>query len=142
MIRSAIAIMFLGLCLPVWAQPEMGGDEQQNLVRQGGLRPQQRGQLRQLQQKFEGRSQDVLVRLSQRRVELAELLKRDDVDKATVKAKIHEILALEKQRQELMVDEYFEAKAKLPPQQFVNFRGRILRGLLVRKRARAADANP
>ena len=129
-----LALIAFALTGSVWAQPELGTEQVAPSVGQTQGRKGDRQQLRNLHQKFEARRQEVLIRLSQRRVELAEMLRRDDSDKTTVKNKIHEILALERQRQELMVDEYFDAKNKLSPAQFETLRGRVLRGLLVSKK--------
>ena len=97
--------------------------------------------LRALHDQFEGRRQDVVMRLSQRRLELAQLLRRDDVDKGTIKSKIAEILDLERQRQELFVDEFFEAKTQLNQKQFGLFRQKVLRSLIGGNRAQRNSAN-
>jgi hypothetical protein len=86
--------------------------------------------LRRIRWRFEGRLQDVQMRLQGRRLELAQMIRSDNTDKATVKAKLDEIIELERERQQLFVDQLFEAKGQLSQAQWGPFRQRVLRHLL------------
>jgi hypothetical protein len=113
----------LCLCLPLWAQE---GEADLNLT------PKQQRGLRVLRDRFDGKRQDLRVRLESKRVELAELLRQDNTEKTVLQAKLDEILALEGERQRLMLDEIFEAKGQLSGQQWSRFRRRVLSHLLER----------
>ena len=120
--RLAVAAVALLLTLsPGWAQPE---------ERELGLTPAQARALRQIHFRYEGRQQDIQLKLQARRLELAQLLRGGDVEKATVSAKLDEILELERQRQHVFLDEIYEAKGQLNPEQWNRFRQRFLRHLL------------
>lgn len=86
--------------------------------------------LRGIRARFEGRLQDVQMRLEGRRLELAQMIRSDNADKATVKAKLDDIINLERERQQLFVDQLFEAKGQLSQAQWGPFRQRVLRHLL------------
>lgn len=98
------------------------------------LTPQQSTALKAIRSRYEGRRQDLQLRLQGRRLELAKLLRQDDPEKAAVKAKLDEILALERERQQLFLDEIFEAKGELNAEQWGPFRQRVLRHLLQERR--------
>lgn len=108
---------------------------------QMGLSPAQARILRNIHFKYEGRQQDVQMRLQARRLELAQLLRGGDVDKSVVSAKLDEILELERQRQHIFLDEIYEAKGQLSPQQWSRFRQRFLRHLLQERRGRGRINN-
>lgn len=119
--RLVAGLLVLLLGVAVWAQPEAGNAR---------LTPAQRQALRGIRDRYEGRRQDVQLRLQTRRLELAQMLRQDGADKPVLKAKLDEILELEKQRQHLFLDEIFEAKTQLSAEQWGPFRQRVLRHLL------------
>ena len=111
--------LLLSLLAPVWAQDE----EVRLSSKQGRV-------LRSIRERFEGRRQDVQLKLQSRRLELARLLREDSTEKEVLRQKLDEILDLERQRQQLFLDEIFEARGKLTPAQWGPFRRRVLRHLL------------
>lgn len=124
--KSLCKLAVVGLALLctslVQALPEEDGPLQ--------LSPRQSRSLRQIRSRFEGRLQDLQLRLEGRRLELAQLIRSDGADKASVKAKLDEIINLERERQQLFVDQLFEAKGQLSARQWGPFRQRVLRHLL------------
>ena len=125
--RGVIGLMLAGcwLTTPLWAQPE---DEPAL-----DLSPKQMRALRTIQSRFQGRVQDVQIKLEARRVELAQLLQQDNTEKEAVKSKLGEILELEKERQSLSVDQIFECKGQLSPAQWGPYRRRLVRLFLERR---------
>lgn len=126
-----IILALLLSCLPVLAQPARprggppdGGGQVMELT------PEQTATLKTIRGRYEDQRQDILVRLKAKRLELVTLLRQDDVDKATVKAKLDEILALEAERQTLFLNEMFEAKAQLKPGQWKAYRRQIFKSLM------------
>ncbi len=111
---------------PLWGQP---GDEPDMQ-----LSPKQSRTLRTIRNRFEGRRQDLQMRLDGRKLELAQMLRQDGTEKESVKAKLDEIFELEKQRQLLIVDQIFECKSQLSPAQWGSYRRRVLGHLLERRR--------
>lgn len=98
------------------------------------LSPRQARALRQIRSRFEGRLQDLQMKLEGRRLELAQMIRSDSVDKASVKAKLDEIINLERERQQIFVDQLFESKGQLSAEQWGPFRQRVLRHLLQERR--------
>ena len=98
------------------------------------LSPPQARALKRIRSQYEGRIQDVQLRLQGRRLELAQMIRSDSADKATVKAKLDEIINLERERQQLFVDQLFDAKGQLSAEQWGPFRQRVLRRLLQDRR--------
>lgn len=119
--RLLAGLLVLMVSLGAGAQPDVGN---------GRLTPAQRQALRGIHQRYEERRQDVQLRLQTRRLELAQLLRQDGADKPALKGKLDEILDLERQRQHLFLDEIFEAKTQMSPEQWGPFRQRVLRHLL------------
>lgn len=113
-------------CAPAWALPP----EEEPLQ----LSPPQARALRRIRSRYEGRLQDLQLQLQGRRLELAQMIRSDSADKATVKAKLNEIMSLEGERQQLLVDHLFEAKGQLNAEQWGPFRQRVLRRLLQDRR--------
>lgn len=98
--------------------------------------------LRRIRARFEGRLQDLQLRLEGRRLELAQMIRSDAADKATVRAKLDEIINLERERQQIFVDQLFEAKGQLSPAQWGPFRQRVLRRLLQERRMGGQPRRP
>ena len=98
------------------------------------LSPPQARALKRIRSRFEGRLQDLQMQLEGRRLELAQMIRSDSADKASVKAKLDEIINLERERQQLFVDQLFEAKGQLSSAQWGPFRQRVLRRLLQERR--------
>lgn len=122
LIRLLIALwVFSGLA---WAQP----------VERERMTPKQLRALRVIRDRHEGKRQDLQIRLQGKRLELAKLIRDDAVEKSQVQAKLDEILNLERQRQQVFLDEIFEAKGQLSPAQWGPFRQRVLRNLLQERR--------
>ncbi len=92
--------------------------------------PNQKHSLSSVLDRYEARRQDIALRLQQRKIELANLLRRDDPSKATLQAKVGEIMELEKERQELGIDELFDAKAQMKPAQWRVFRDRLMHSIV------------
>jgi uncharacterized membrane protein len=119
--RLVAGLLVLIVGVAAWAQPDAGDAR---------LSAAQRQALRGIRQRYEGRRQDVQLRLQTRRLELAQMLRQDGADKPALQNKLDEILELEKQRQHLFLDEIFEAKTQLSAEQWGPFRQRVLRHLL------------
>lgn len=98
--------------------------------------------LRRIRSRYEGRLQDLQLRLQGRRLELAQIIRSDAADKATVKAKLDEIINLERERQQIFVDQLFEAKGQLSASQWGPFRQRVLRRLLQERRMGGQPRRP
>ena len=129
--------LFACLSGSVLGQPAQPGsaDGQNNLT------PNQKHSLSSVRDRYEARRQDIALRLQQRRLELANLLRRDDPVKPTIQAKLGEIMELERERQELFIDEIFDAKAQMKPAQWRAFRDRLLRPLVIGPGAHAGPGH-
>ena len=123
--KVAVVALTLAVCGMAQARPE-----EEPLQ----LSPPQARSLKRIRARFEGRLQDVQMQLEGRRLELAQMIRSDSAEKATVKAKLDEIINLERERQQLFVYQLFEAKGQLRPAQWGQFRQRVLRRLLQERR--------
>ena len=117
-------LLILWCAVPLWAQPDQGGGVD--------LTPHQKKALRAIQNRYRGRINDLQIRLESRRLELAQLLQQDDTEKEALQGKLAEILDLEKERQNLSLDQIFECKQQLTPAQWGPYRRRLLRFFLER----------
>lgn len=115
-------LLFLALVAPGYAQ-------QDGL----GLSDEQKTALRQIHNQYEGKRQEARIEMQTRRLELVKLVRTQEPDKEAIKAKMREVLSLEGRRQELIVDEIFEAKKLLTPEQFQTYRRKVLQRMLDRK---------
>jgi Spy/CpxP family protein refolding chaperone len=107
------------LCLarPSLAQPVEGNNPR---------RLQRRTQADSVQQK----KQLLLKQLGEKRLELAQILQAENPDRGAVQVKLSEIVELERQRQEVLVDAFFQAKQTMPPRQFENYKRRLIQSLM------------
>lgn len=128
LLRQGLIGLLLACCWigPVAAQP----DDEPGIQ----LNPKQRRALRAIRARYQGRLNDVQMKLEGRRLELAQLLRQDNVEKDAVKSKLDEILDLERERQQLNVDLIFESKSQLSPAQWGPFRRRLVGLFLERRR--------
>lgn len=130
---AVIALLLAGSGM-AWAEPP--DDEPLQLSQ-----PQTRA-LRRIRSRYEGRLQDLQLRLQGRRLELAQMIRSDEAEKAAVKAKLDEIINLERERQQIFVDQLFESKGQLSASQWGPFRQRVLRRLLQERRMGGQPRRP
>lgn len=123
--KVVVVAAVLACCAVVQALPE---DEPLQLS------PPQARSLKRIRARFEGRLQDLQMQLEGRRLELAQMIRSDSAEKPAVKAKLDEIINLERERQQIFVDQLFEAKGQLSSAQWGPFRQRVLRRLLQERR--------
>lgn len=132
--RSKLAVWLFGLVLVTTSLPSFG---QPVIGQPGGRRAQRRNAG---DGAFKQRRQQVLKQLGEKRFELAQILQAANPDRGAVQAKLSEIVDLERQRQEILVDAFFQAKQTLPPQQFENYKRKVVQSLMgAGKRAERSD---
>jgi len=85
----------------------------------------QRTKMTEIHQRFERRRRDLEWAMRAKRLELATMMRTSAPDRKKLEAKVQELVELERRRQFLMLDEFFEVKKILSPQQFELFRERI-----------------
>lgn len=95
-----------------------------------GMTPQQKQAMTAVRDRYHPHHAEIARRLGARRSELANLIRADEIDKAAVKAKLDEILNVERERQQLFLDEIFEFKGLLRPEQWGPFRQKVLDRML------------
>ncbi|MBI3926201.1 MAG: periplasmic heavy metal sensor [Armatimonadetes bacterium] len=115
------ALLLCLLLAPALAQEE-GGDL--------GFSQEQREKLREIHARYEKKRQEIRIALQEKRLDLMKLVQADSPDKETIKTKMREILTVEGRRQELFVDEIFEAKATMTAAQFQVYRQKVLKRML------------
>lgn len=97
------------------------------------LNMEQRKKMRQIRQKYEGAMEDLGFDLQRKRFEVADMLRLPEPNREQIDKKIDELLALERKRHKLILDEYFEVRKILTPEQNRFFLRRIVRAMLEEK---------
>ncbi len=121
---SKLSALLLGFAVVATSLPSFG---QPVIGQPAGRRAQRRGAgdgaLKQ-------RRQQLLRQLGEKRFELAQILQAANPDRGAIQAKLAEIVDLERQRQETLVDAFFQAKQTMPPQQFENYKRKLIQSLM------------
>jgi len=77
----------------------------------------QRAKFMEIRMKYEDMAEDIVLDLQKARLQMVELLRSDNPDRKKIDQSLNQILYLEKKRQKLLVDEYFETRNILNPEQ-------------------------
>jgi Spy/CpxP family protein refolding chaperone len=94
------------------------------------LSPEQKEKIKLIRDKFEDLTGDVQFDLKKKRFELADELQKAEPDRKKIDAKINEMLGMERKHYKLIIDEYFEIKKVLTPQQSQIFLRRFVRSMM------------
>jgi len=94
------------------------------------LTPQQQEKLKRIRDSFVDRQEEIMLRIREKRLEMLKLFKDPEPDRKKIDASIDEIVRLEGARQHLMVDEFFEVRKLLTPEQARLFTRKTLRAML------------
>mgnify|MGYP000268167936 CR=1 FL=1 len=89
--------------------------------------------LKEIIAKFEEKRDDLFLKMQLKKLELVQLLKEEPPQKKKLQAKIDEIIELERDRQKLMIDEFFAVRKILKPQQAKHFTRRLIKLILREK---------
>jgi Spy/CpxP family protein refolding chaperone len=90
----------------------------------------QKKKLKELHFKFEEKRHDIILKVQNKKSELALLLNEENPDRKKIEKKLKEIMALENRLQSLMLDEFFEVRKILKPGQRKLFTRRLIRVIL------------
>lgn len=124
--RLVLILLLMLLSLSAQAQPG-NPDGPEHRMRLTGA---QRQQLREIRGRYKQLRQPNQVAIKAKRLELMQLLAQDQPDKTAVNAKVREIMELQNQYQQTLVDELFEIRAILTPEQWKNVRSRMIDEML------------
>ncbi len=115
--------------LVVWVSAGRAEEQKRGL----GLSEEQRAALMKLHSKYEDQREDLKLQMQELRLKLARMVRAKELDKEAIKEKLHEILQVEESIQNSVVDEIFEAKEILTPEQFLAYKRKILQRMMGRK---------
>lgn len=122
-LRFVIALLLALLAVaPSMAQPPPG--ERMRLTAT------QKEQLREIRVRYKQIRGPNQVNIKAKRLELMQLLSQDQPDKGAVNAKVAEIMQLQNAIQQSLVDEIFEVRSVLTPEQWRNLRSRMIDQML------------
>jgi Spy/CpxP family protein refolding chaperone len=115
--------------------PTEGTDQPSGRPGAGGqwdlkLTPQQSEQLKTIRSRYEDRQQDLLFNAREKKMELMKCLREAQPDKSKINKKLDEIVKLEGSRQRLIVDEFFEVRQILTPDQVKIFTRKAMRAMM------------
>jgi len=91
-----------------------------------GLSPKEKSAMRSIREKYQDQRDEINLSMEEKKLELVKLLKQDPPNKPLIKQKINELIILEKARQDLMVDEFFEVRSHLSPTQATRFTRKLI----------------
>jgi len=90
----------------------------------------QKKQLKKIHFRYEEKRQDIILKLQNKKSELALMLNEDTPDRKKIDKKLKEVMGLEHRLQVLMLDEFFEIRTVLKPGQRKFFTRRLVRVIL------------
>jgi Spy/CpxP family protein refolding chaperone len=109
-----------------------GGDARPGKDLQGELKltPQQSEQLKVIRSKYQDRQEDLLFTIREKKMDLVKGLREAQPDRKSINRKLDDILKLEGDRQRLIVDEFFEVRQILTPDQIKIFTRKAMRTMM------------
>ncbi len=129
-----VILAIIAVALPMTAHAQKAKPNTQKSGAEGNLMlrltDEQRDKVQAIRMRFEEKMEDVRFELRKQRFELAYLLRQGEEDRNKIDAKIDEILVLEKKRHKMILDEYFEMKKILTPQQNRIFLRHMIRAMM------------
>lgn len=126
------------IAAPICAQKESEATPRPTLS-PGGEKGEQRGmkltseqkeKLRNIRKIFEDKQDDVNFSIREKKMELAKLFREASPDRKKLEGKLNEIIELERTRQRLYLDEFFQVREILTPEQVKIFTRQTMRALL------------
>jgi len=90
----------------------------------------QREKLRNIRKSFEDKQDDINFSIREKKLELAKLFREDSPDRKKLEGRLNEIIELERTRQRLYLDEFFQVREILTPEQVKIFTRQIMKALL------------
>jgi Spy/CpxP family protein refolding chaperone len=97
------------------------------------LTPEQQDKLKKIRDAYMDRTEEMQLQIKEKRFEMMKLFRDQEPDRKKIYAKIDEIYKLECDRQRLMVDEFFEVRQVLTPEQARVFRIKTYRAMMKMK---------
>jgi periplasmic protein CpxP/Spy len=93
------------------------------------LSPEQKTKLKAIRSKYADKITDIKLSTQKSRIELAQLLREDNLDRAKIDAKLEENLKNSSMLQKTMLQEFFDAREILTPEQRKIFADQLVRML-------------
>ena len=94
------------------------------------LTTQQSDLLKKIREKYEWKREDIVYKMKEKKIEMVRLLREDTPDRKQIEKKLEEVAKLEGERQKLFLDEYFEVRTVLSPEQVKIFTRKTVRALM------------
>jgi len=117
------AVFFLGCVNFAWSEPPM---EPMPMGGPDGATVKEMNAMRKIRDKYQDKRDEITLNMEEKKLELIKLLKQSKPNKWQIKKKLAEIVELEKSRQNLMVDEFFEVRSQLSPTQAIRFTHKLI----------------
>ncbi|MCD6310718.1 MAG: periplasmic heavy metal sensor [Candidatus Eremiobacteraeota bacterium] len=95
------------------------------------LSPEQEAAIRKIREKYLIKREDIFLDIQVARLEMIKLLRKEPPDKSAIKKKIEELISLEKKRNFLLLDEFYEIRKNLDANQ-----ARLFTRILIREMSR------
>jgi Spy/CpxP family protein refolding chaperone len=95
-----------------------------------GLTPEQQEKLKNIRTRYEEKAEDIQFEIRSKKIEMVKLLRAPSPERKMIDQKLEELLKLEGARQRLYVDEYFEVRKLLTPEQARIFTRKTIRAIM------------
>jgi Spy/CpxP family protein refolding chaperone len=105
-----------------------GGDR--TTIEQMDLKPEQIEKLKKLQLRFKEERDGIIQEMRDKRCRLVDMLMEEEPDRKKLESMIDEILKLESRRQKTLLEEYFEVRRNLEPEQQKRFTRKMIMSIM------------
>jgi len=124
-------------CMPVLAQDNPPAESKKKKVRQKSkhqdrmkFTEDQKQKLKSIKQKYGNKLEDLHFKTLKKRIELVEEIRKDNPDRKKVDKIVGELINIGTQKQKIIIDEFFEIRNILTPEQKKMYVRRFTRQLL------------
>ncbi|MDQ7822888.1 MAG: periplasmic heavy metal sensor [Candidatus Eremiobacteraeota bacterium] len=94
------------------------------------LTSEQKAELKKIRARFEDKQEDLDLSMKAKKIEMVKLFREESPDRKKIETRLKELNALEGSRQKLFLDEFFEVREILTPEQVKLFTRKTVRALL------------
>jgi Spy/CpxP family protein refolding chaperone len=94
------------------------------------LSPEQKEKIQAIRNKYSGLLDDVVIEIRKARLEMVTEMKKDNPDRAQIETKLKKVMTLQEKRHQIILDEYFEIRSVLTPEQNRFFVRRFIRSMM------------
>jgi periplasmic protein CpxP/Spy len=130
---AIVALSILLLSSPAFSQGKGSlrpGERIKRSHDQLNLSAEQKERIRVIRNKYSDLLDDVIIEIRQARLQMMGEMRKDNPDRARIEAKLKKVMELQEKRHKIILDEFFEIRELLTPEQRKLFARRMTRGMM------------